>query len=248
MNLPYDILREIASKDPQVRKEMSRAISSYKRTTMPIGLAVTKVGSKIISPNRRVINRSTMKKQKKEPFASVLRRPVNAGVPAALKNKNWKFYTSARMWPSNVPTVVFYNSKNGQGFMINKKTGARKPTQGRFNFIQNRPKESRKSTDTYQAYLKRANKAKRIFEGQESRTKKKNLINANVKVFLNTGNKSVLNKWTFSDLLWWSRHTSWANGHYVKLPGLKWTHPDSGRNVTRNSLLEDIQILNSMRN
>jgi len=245
MNLPYDILREIASKDPQVRKEMSRAITSYKRTTMPIGLAVTKVGSKIISPNRRVINRSTMK-QKKEPFASVLRRPVNAGVPVALKNKNWKFYTSARMWPSNVPTVVFYNSKNGQGFMINKKTGARKPTQGRFNFIQNRPKESRKSNDTYQDYLKRANKAKRIFGGQESRTKKKNLINANVKVFLNTGNKSVLDKWTLPDLVWWSKHTVWANGNYVKR-GVKWTH-GGGRNVTRNSLLEDIQILNSIRN
>lgn len=90
-------------------------------------------------------------------------------LPIAYKNRNWRFY---EIYPGG-SRVVFYNTENGQPFGIHKRTGVRI----RPRLIGQPIKRfSRKTRNTWENYLKRANRYVRFIKGQSNRDRLLNKI------------------------------------------------------------------------
>ena len=251
-NLPMEMLREIAQRaSPKTRRTLARAMTPYTRRTMPIGLAVTKVGAPAISPRRPpVINRSVARAKPVRGTSGGFRgrgNPIDYVVPAAYKNPNWRYYMFL-----GAQHILFLNSPNGRPYLIDKKTGRRRETnvQRKFHLgpLNMREYKPRTANHTWQAYLKRAEKARRYAKGSNIRMSKFGAINQSVERFLN-GNRSALNRWTIPNLAWWAKGRNWMQGNgepYVKIGG-RW-HRYGGAEVTRQDIINDIRTGASMRN
>lgn len=244
-NLPIEMLREISRfADPKTRAAFSRATSKYTRKTIPIGFAVMRVGPRQLSQPRHVINRSraTAKATPLRHSSDVIDR-VN---PAAYKNNAWRFY---RVWGRD--HILFTNSRNGNPFTINKKTGARKPVPARLGVANGSLEHltARKNGfHTWSAYVKRAMRDRRISAGKGVRDAKYAQINANVQRLLG-GNNRALNRYSVPNLVWWANPTRWmdANGTpYVKYRG-QWVRYGSNTPLTKSMIVENIRLMNSMR-
>lgn len=244
--IPPDLMRRIASaSSPRTRTTMARLTNKYTRGTLPIGLAVTKVGRPMISPLRPpVINRSrAVAKAVPLRYSTDVIDRIN---PAAYKNNAWRFYTLL------TNQILFTNTRNGQPFVIDKKTGVRKPVPARLHVADGPlPRVSPRKTTfhTWQAYTGRAMRERRIAGGQGVRNTKRARINDNVRRFLANTNKTTLNKYSVANLVWWANPVDWMqeNGTpYVKSGG-KWTRYGSDHSVTKQNIMNNIKLMNSMR-
>jgi hypothetical protein len=168
-------------------------------------------------------------------------------VPVAYKNRNWQFYSLL-----NRGQIIFFNTRNGAPFMFHRKTGARIPLKPRAAWVtaQNLArieKIPRKPTNTWNEYMKRATRIQRMIRGKPQRNQRWRTINANVARYT-VGNKTALNPYSVPNLAWWAKSTNWmsANGApYVKRGG-QW-HRYGGNRVTKNNILNNIQLMNNMR-
>ena len=163
--LPPEMLREIARfADPRTLAALSRA-TKYTRKSLPVGLAVTRVGPRPVSFPRQVVNRSrSVAKASPLRFS---RDVIDRTNPAAYKNNTWRFY-----FPWSRDYILFTNTRNGQPFIIDKKTGARKPVPARLGvvngplqFLQNR----KPGFHTWSEYVKRSMKNRRLVAGTSVR-------------------------------------------------------------------------------
>jgi len=247
-NLPENMLREMLSHaSPRTRRRFAQATTRnfYTRRTLPIGLQVTKVGpSQFPSHTPRVINRSRAVAK-----ASPLRLSgdsIDRINPAAYKNNTWRFY---RVWNRN--HILFTNTRNGNPFILDKRTGARKPVPARLG-IANGPLQrltARKNGfHTWTAYIKRAMRNRRLIAGKGVRNAKYTRINTNVQRLLD-GNNRALNRYSVPNLVFWANPTQWMqmNGTpYVKYRG-QWARHGSNSVLTKNDIIENIRLQHSLR-
>ena len=245
-NLPANMLRAIAQQaSPSTRRAMMRATTTIPRRQMPIGLAVTKVGLPVIPKNRPpVVNRS--RATAKTPALKYSSDAIDRINPVAYKNNTWKYYVYLTKYH-----IAFANTRNGQPFEINKKTGARKPIPARLGFVQGPlqgMKPRKPGFHTWNAYQKRAMRNTKLRSGKAGHNDAYLDVNRKVRTFLN-GNQSALNNVPYSRLIWWAQSKNWmsANGRpYVKRGG-KWYRYGGGHVVSKNNVINDIELMNSMR-
>ena len=245
-NLSRNELGEIARfLSPRNRRALSMATSRYTRKTLPIGLSVTKVGAPAIQIVRPpVINRSRAVAK-----ASPLRFSkdvIDRSNPAAYKNNTWQFYLP---WARDY--ILFTNTRNGRPFIIDKKTGARKPVpvrlgvvNGPLQFLQAR----KPGFHTWSEYIKRSMKNRRLVAGTNARNAKYRQINTNVRRLIG-GNHRALNRYSVSNLVWWANPTRWMqmNGvPYVKYRG-RWTRYGANSVLTKNNIINNIHLQNNAR-
>jgi hypothetical protein len=250
-NLPPEMLREIAkTMSPRNQRVLRAATSKYTRKTLPIGLAVTKVGRPTINITRPpVINRSIAKAKTRTVRSS--EEPIDRIIPAAYKNPHWRYYA----WLT-AKQIIFKNTPTGQSYLINKKTGARRASNvgriyQRYGLIPNNPLREwghRTNAHTLNAYYKRAQKSSGYDKGHSVRLNKKQAINNNVELFRH-GNRRALNKWTIPNLAWWAGSSYMAiNGSpYIKRGG-RWYPYGSERPLTKQNILENINAHNYFNN
>ena len=245
-NLQANMLRAIAQQaSPSTRRSMMHATTTIPRRQMPIGLAVTKVGLPMIPKNRPpVLNRS--RATAKTPALKYSSDVIDQINPVAYKNNTWKYYLYL-----TTGHIAFANTRNGQPFEINKKTGARKPIPARLGFGQG-PLQGMKPRNpvfhTWNAYQKRAMRNAKLRSGKAGRTDAYLDVNQKVRTFLN-GNQSALNNVPYSRLIWWAQLKNWmtVNGRpYVKREG-KWYRYSGGNVVSKNNVIHDIELFNSLR-
>ena len=220
--LPANIWSKIASMSPSVRATLARTIPG------------------VVKRNTRVINRSKIMSYAVPNAGKIkLTGGVNRMNPAALKNTQWKYFL-----PYTKNHTIFYNTKNGPGFMINKKSGKRVPVPKRavmagnntLNVVANRYRNRlsvRKATNTWNAYVKRVGKGTRYAKGESARTNKLDTINNKVANY-KRGNKSALNSVTLADLVWWSYMRK--NGRHYKKAG-KWYNSYTHEPVSKNNIV-----------
>ena len=245
MNIPPDLLRSIASLgSPETRRSMARATAIPRRQT-PIGLAVTRVGSSTVSPNRHVVNRS--RATAKTPTLKYSRDTIDSVNPAAYKNNTWKYY----MYLTR-DQIAFANTRNSQPFLIDRKTGARKPLPAARLGVTNGPLQGmhprRESFHTWNAYQKRLMRDQKYKAGKSGYNMVVLNVNKKVQQYLN-GNNSALNTIPTTRLIIWARTRNWMNANgelYVKLRG-KW-HRYGGGEVTKNNVKNNIRRMASLRN
>jgi hypothetical protein len=164
---------------------------------------------------------------------------VNRTNPAALKNTQWKYFL-----PYTKNHTIFYNTRNGPGFMINKKSGKRVPVPKRavmagnntLNVVANRYRNrlsARKATNTWNAYVKRVGKGTRYAKGESARMNKLNSINTKVTNY-KRGNKTALNSVTLADLVYWAQKRK--NASYYKKAG-KWYNSYTNEPANKNTII-----------
>jgi hypothetical protein len=240
------MIREIAKvMSPRNQRAIRAATAKYTRKTLPIGLAVTKVGKPSINVTRpRVINRSVAKA--KTPRVRYSTENIDRFSPSAYKNPHWQYYT---YFTKN--HILFKNTPNGQPYIVNKKSGARRASGvGRlFQQLGMNPNtqlkwKPRTNAHTLTAYYKRTKNSSRYAGGQWKRLDKKQAINGNVELYRH-GNRAALNKWTIPNLAWWAGSSYMAsNGSpYIKRGG-QWYPYGSGQPLTKKMILENINIHN----
>lgn len=240
-NLPANMLRAIAQQaSPNTRRAMVRA-TTIPRRQMPIGLAVTKVGLPVIAKNRPpVINRS--RATAKTPALRYSSDAIDRANPAAYKNNAWKYYVYLTK-----DHIAFANTRNGPRFLIDKKTGERKPFPARLNRFDGFPMQARKpGFHTWNVYQKRAMRNVKLRSGESGRNVAYLDVNRKVRSFLN-GNRSALNNVPYSRLIWWAQSKNWMNANgrpYVKHGG-KW-YRYGGAEVTKKNVINDIKLMNSL--
>jgi len=246
-NLPPNIRRNIITKlTPRNYAMFARASSAkYTRKTVPIGLAVTKVGPESVPRARTFVNRSR----------AVAKTPriqsgdtVDSTNPSAYKNNNWRYYL---VWDAR--TLVFLNTRNGQPFLIDSQ-GQRKPLPARFNLGGNPPYQNsliaRKARfHTWEAYQKRLMRQPRLNKGATVRNRKYRYIGSRVTNMLHR--KGTLNNLSLPNLVWWSGlnpQMSLAYGlkPYVKRGG-RWYRRDKNPTVplTKNNIIRNIYYMNN---
>lgn len=269
-SLPPNVLLKIASKaTPKTHASMSRAAtipSFYTRRQMPIGLAVTKVGSPLVPPRRHPpLNRSSLRKiavsaRIPNPFGryydirSKKLNRLNRVNPMAYRNKNWKYYTYDTRTGGH---AVFFNTPKGDPFWINKRTGARIPFNassraatrlefGPLQSIRSRLKE-RKKVHTWENYLTRRANAFQYARGKNQRSTKLASISRAVNKMLNENNTSNVNKVTNSDLLWWVKHTNWMDPRSYNIRNKKLV-TSGGTTLNRKGIMNNIRVRAQFRN
>jgi len=228
---------------PRNQSAVRTAMNQYTRKTLPVGLAVTKVGPPKIPIQRPpVINRSMS--SAKTPRVTNSNEDIDRRIPAAYKNPNWKYYIYL-----DKEHVLFKNTPNGEPYTINKKTGMRRTTDiarvlGRWNIEPQglRWKARKTPKHTWQEYLKRLERSLRTHRGAWKRYDKKHQMNNNVKKY-KEGNTSALNKWTLPNLVWWGK----TEGHpfkYFKSYGKYYRHGQVDP-ITRKNILNNLHLFNS---
>jgi len=261
-NLSRNELGEIARfLSPRNRRALSMATNRYTRKTLPIGLAVTKVGAppiQVVRPPAIVRSRSTAKPLKlpnihqNVPKKQNLLNTIN---PVAYKNTQWrhyKLYTYMHNGQYPHRRVFFYNTANGEPFLINNKTGQRKPVPARVVVQGNLPMNQiarirlnirpRKTIHTWNAYINRAGAAQRYAAGESKRNQKFNTIHNNVVRYIQ-GNQSSINKYPLSDLMYWAKEINWSTPNssiqfpYFRKRGMWFRR---GRRVTKENMMNHI--------
>jgi hypothetical protein len=238
-SLPRNIWRKIGnSSSPKERATLARVFGLPKQN-LPILRR-----SPVVSRNHRVVNRSraTAKpiKVAKEGLSKLTN--LNRINPAAYKNSTWRYYI-----PLTRHHAYFSNSANGPLFMINTKTGARKNVPARLAIPINTPRKTRKASNTWNEYLKRAEAGRRYAAGETKRLNKRANIGIKVNRYLN-GNRGALNNVTLSDLVYWTKYSNLMAGNgnrYIKHGG-RW-HAYGGGPITKNTVISDIKIFNNIR-
>jgi hypothetical protein len=240
------MLREIAKTlNNKEYANFSRLTHRYTRRTEPIGLSATKIGPRTLPPRRTVINRSRTaqrpyKISQQEVGYKFKMTPINYKVPVAYKNTKWTYYD-----PGHRHHVIFFNTINGPPFMIDPKTGARKPVPPRVYFYGGTEfRKKRKESNTWNAYLKRAEKASRYAKGAPVRNAKYQAINKKVRNYA-AGNKNALANTSMGDLIWWGTQTK--GHHYHKAANGKWYEYAGGNLLTKNKVLQNINGFARMR-
>ena len=251
-NLPANMLRHIArTASPRTLRALSRATTPYTRRTMPVGLQVTKVGAPAVSVVRPpVVNRSraTAKTPKITTGSS---DAIDRAAPQAYKNNRWQYYSHLK---KNV--VLFLNTPKGAPYTFNKQ-GQRVNVSPAFlarhelpdNWRRMSLKLRRKNFHTWDAYQKRLMR----FSGLKGSTLPNVLagINAKVQRFV-SGDRHALDNVPYSRLIMWANVTNWmrANGTpYVRnTQNQVWRRYGSGENLTKNMIMNNIELMHSMVN
>lgn len=239
--LIHNMIRQISQvSSPRTQRAIARGTtkSPYTRKTLPIGLAVTKVGAPIAPMTRRTVNRT--RASAKTPRIPNSPNFVDRYAPQAYKNTTWKYYTA--------PTrdkVIFYNSKNGQPFTFTK-DGRRVNVPAsyfqRIGMIPNALRERahpRRKTHTFTAYQKRLEKHIQTVRGGPMRTQFWMEVNGKVSDYLN-GHTNALKNVPTSTLIWWAGQSLWMHP-YEKYGGV-WRRQGGGE-VSRNNILNNIQLM-----
>jgi len=237
--LPINMVREIAKHaDPSTIRALRAALQpNITRKTIPIGLAVTRVGRPIINIQRPPpINRSLAKV--KTPRLPESKVSIDRAAPAAYKNPNWKYFKHL-----GGQMIIFKNSQNGLPYVVNSKTGARRENKhlhrvlnqgGDWNTL---PWQRRTKTHTIQAYY---NRMQSLAKGFGGRNAKLNNITRNAHLYRN-GNNRALNRWSLSNLSWWARTGPMSyNRNYVSV-GKKLYRSGANVPMTRQNLLANIR-------
>jgi len=249
--LPNNMLREVAARlSPRNQRAIRSATSPYTRKTLPIGLAVTKVET-VIPKSHQVIVRSMS--SAKAISAVHTSEPIDRIVPAAYKNPHWKYYVVLTTPVSS--SIIFKNTPNGQPYIINRKTGTQRTNSGfdrtlRYYEINMQnledprvPWKTRKTKHTWQEYLKRLNRTSRTYyRGAYQRKSKEIQMTNNIRKYSLGENTKALNKWSFGNLMWWSKRNIISlplpyvkrNGKYYR-HGQGYNHP-----ITKNNLIKSI--------
>jgi hypothetical protein len=120
----------------------------------------------------------TLRKSRDVRFENIYNKKhaLNSILPSAYKNRNWKYYSIATATNASGREhifPIFFNSKNGQPFMIRSNTGARKPL--RRPIEQNLDKFYRNKRNTSENYERRLAKYARLIKGSVTR---ENLVSA----------------------------------------------------------------------
>lgn len=245
-NLPANMLRHIArTASPKTLRALSRATTAYTRRTMPVGLAVTRVGAPVVSVVRPpVVNRSrAVAKTPKITRGSS--DPIDRIVPQAYKNNRWQYYSPVRRH-----VVIFLNTPKGVAFTFNKQ-GQRVNVTNAFlakhelpeNWRRLSLRQRRKNFHTWEAYQKRLMK----FRGLKGSTLPRVLagIDAKVQRFIH-GDRHALDDVPYSQLVLWANlnNRMSSNGSpYVKNKSNgKWYRYGSGQPLTKNMILNNINL------
>jgi hypothetical protein len=240
------MLREVGKKlNARSYAAFSRAMTPYTRKTLPIGLAVTKVGPSAVQRARTTVNRS--RATAKTPRISS-GDTVDSTNPAAYKNNNWQYYLIM-----DARTLIFTNSRNGQPFMIDSH-GRRKPVPARFNLSGDPPYKNtliarKPRFHTWEAYQKRLLRQPRLNRGGVARHRKYQYIDQRVANMLER--RGTLNNVSLPNLIWWSgisRQMSIAYGlkPYVKHGG-RWYRRNRNPTVplTKNNVIRNIHHMHN---
>jgi len=246
------MLRQIAkAASPKTLRALSRATTPYTRRTMPVGLAVTRVGAPVVSVVRpAVVNRSrAVAKTPKITRGSV--NSIDRIVPQAYKNNRWQYYAPVRRH-----VVIFLNTPKGVPYTFSKQ-GQRVNVTNAFlakhelpeNWRRLSLRQRRRNFHTWDAYQKRLMK----FRGLKGSTFPNVIadINAKVQRYVK-GDRHALDDVPFSRLIVWANMTNWmaSNGTpYVRnMHNKVWRRYGSGQNLTKNMILNNITLMNSMKN
>lgn len=238
-------------------KEVWQAIAQTLNARSRASLARAIPG--VVTRNRRVLVRSlaTAKPLKvpivlqNVPKKQTLLNIIN---PVAYKNTQWRYYKPYTYQYGHYPAyrAFFYNTANGEPFMINNKTGRRKPVPARVVVEGNLPMNQiargrrnlrpRKTIHTWNAYMKRAGAAQRYAAGESKRNQKFNTIHSNVTRYLR-GNRTALNRYPLSDLMYWAKEINWSTPNssirfpYFRKRGM-WFR--GGNRVTKESFMNQL--------
>lgn len=252
-NLPSNMIARIGQlAEPRTRRSMSRATSRVLQSSRggPIGLASGRVGRSIVSVNRPpVVNRSRAT-SKTPRIRKGSTNPVDTIAPQAYKNNQWKYYSKVAH-----QVVLFLDSKKGEPFVFNKH-GRRVMVTPEFlarheivpqwrNFtLRNR----RPNFHTWSAYQKRLETSRRLKKSTLNGAMQN--INARVNRYI-AGNRHALDDVPLSRLIFWANITNWMRGNgapYVRNPGSPWRRYGSNVRLTKNMVLENINLMASLRN
>ena len=234
-NLPANMLCQIAQKSsPKTTRALSRATTPYTRRTMPIGLAVTKVGAPVVSVVRPpAVNRS--RATAKTPKISGTNDPIDRVAPQAYKNNRWQYYSylSKNM-------VLFLNTPKGVPYTFNKQ--GHRVNVAVANWNRTRLRLRRKNFHTWDAYQKRLMRFRRL----QGSTLPRVLADIDVKVhrFVN-GDRRALDDVPYSRLVMWANLNNRMNSngppYFKKASNGKWHKYSSGETLTKNMILKNIE-------
>ena len=233
-NLPANMLRHIArTTSPKTRRALYRATTPYTRSTMPIGLQVTKVGAPVVSVIRPpVVNRS--RATAKTPKISGTNDPIDRVVPQAYKNNRWQYYSYVKRH-----VVLFLNTPKGVPYTFNKR--GQRVNITTVNWRPTSLRLRRKNFHTWDAYQKRLTR----FRGLKGSTLPRVLagIDAKVQRFV-SGDRHALDDVPYSQLIVWAnlnnRMSSNGPPYVKKASNGKWHNHNSGETLTKNMILNKI--------
>lgn len=211
-------------------------MSGYTRKTMPVGLAVTKIGRSIVPRNQFMVNRS--RTAAKAPILKTSTNLIDKVNPSSYKNDSWRLYSLVGR-----DRMYFKNTPNGRPFFINKE-GIRKNAPALDFHVQYKTRKL--PFHTWTEYTKRAMREILIKGGQSVRNTKKTQLNIDAKKFVN-GDNRALNKYTIPELIYWANPKYATNGApYVKRGG-KWERY-GGLPVNKQNIMNNIRMYGNMMN
>jgi len=244
MSIPNNLLRRISelSTSP-TRRALSRATErrNVTRRTLPIGLAVTRVGGPAVPPPRRVVSRT--RETAKTPRLKYFSNSIDRVAPQAYKNNTWRYY----VYPTR-NRVIFFNTRNSPAYTFNK-DGRRVPVPQTYfartglnmNTLR-RYAHPRKAYHTFEQYQKRLGRNQRLERGKPIRNAIYMNIHSKVRRF-SEGDAHALNDVSFSKLLYWANHNPLMGSPYIKYGGV-WRRYGSQLPLTRQNILNNIRLIN----
>jgi hypothetical protein len=241
-----NVIRRISELSlPRTQRSIAHATTRnfYTRSTLPIGLAVTRVGAPTAPKQTPVVSRS--RATAKTPNLRYSADIIDRYAPQAYKNNTWKYYVSPS-WNR----VIFFNTKNGVPFTFKKNGQRTNVSEGYFarvgmglDALRRSARQRKRYFHTFDAYQKRLNQHVRTVRGTRARANMMVRIGTHVLQYIG-GNNSALNDIPFSQLVYWANRTPWMMaGHgrpYVK-HGEKWFRYGSNVQITKNNILRNIR-------